>query len=659
MIVKRFTFLLALLAALPATTAVTLARPITFADVRALVGVGQPRISRDGNRIAFTVRRADYVKDTYRTDLVLLELPSRRSHVLVHDREVSGFDWSPDGTLLAYAALPSAPPVASESGPQLFSLRFDGGEPLQITHVAHGVQSFAWRPDGRALAYSTQDRSPLEQAFRAHQDAFDVSEDAWIAAAATLPAHLWEVPAAGGKSRRLTHGSWTVSGGFTYAADGHSIFFGRTQAGAHPNLYLARVLARVNTSNGVLRFPRTLGVAASDPIRSRDGRFLSYVSGTPAATMQNQSVIAEANGTGPRVVSNQLDRNVGAVAFLPDDALLVAANDGTRRRLYRIASNGSVSGLQLGALNVSGAPSASGNGTIAFAASSPVRPAELYVTTTRDQMPVRLTNYNARVERLELGLTRTISWPGAGGFTVDGVLTAPPAGVKHGARAPLVLYIHGGPTATSTTSFSSFVQLLAARGWYVLQPNYRGSDNLGARFARATVPRITSAPAADILAGIRLLETMHLIDPARIGISGWSEGGLMTSWLITHATWKAAVSGAAVNDWAGYAAMTDAKSFTPQFIGPSPWKTARERALYASESPLTYAANVRTPTLIMTDAGDQRVPTPLAYEFYHEIRATGTPVQFVVYPVNGHFPTDPVRAEDINRRWLGWFVRYL
>ena len=134
----------------------------------------------------------------------------------------------------------------------------------------------------------------------------------------------------------------------------------------------------------------------------------------------------------------------------------------------------------------------------------------------------------------------------------------------------------------------------------------------------------------------------------------------MTSWLIGNdRRWRAAVSGAAVNDWVQYDSMSDSKDFAPQFIGKSPWSSPSEYNLYEAESPLSYASNVRTPTLIMSDAGDFRVPTPLAYEFYHDVRATGTPVQFVVYPVVGHFPRDPVRIEDIYRRWEAWFVKYL
>ena len=127
------------------------------------------------------------------------------------------------------------------------------------------------------------------------------------------------------------------------------------------------------------------------------------------------------------------------------------------------------------------------------------------------------------------------------------------------------------------------------------------------------MPYIASVPGRDIEDGSAAVLKLGIVDPGSIGVWGWSEGGLMTSWLIGHdARWKAAVSGAAVNDWIGYSAMTDAKDFTPEFIGRSPWTNPSLMNTYNAESPLTYAMNVKTPTLILSDAGDYRVPTPLA-----------------------------------------------
>ena len=238
------------------------------------------------------------------------------------------------------------------------------------------------------------------------------------------------------------------------------------------------------------------------------------------------------------------------------------------------------------------------------------------------------------------------------------MVTEPP-GFTKGKKYPLVLLIHGGPTASTTAAFSALPALLAARGWLVLQPNYRGSDNHGAKSIATSLGHPMSVAGADIIDAVGVLEREGIVDPARIGVSGWSAGGMMTSWLITHDTrWRAALSGAAVNSLLGVTSMSDVDEYAPALLRGDPYAdpAAMQRAL--DESPLTYADRVKTPTLIVTDAGDQRVPTPLSYEFYHAVRATGTPVELLVYPVNGHIPSDPLHAEDLNRRWVEWFAKH-
>ena len=162
------------------------------------------------------------------------------------------------------------------------------------------------------------------------------------------------------------------------------------------------------------------------------------------------------------------------------------------------------------------------DGTLAFVGVTPVRPPELYALRPTARAPQRLTGYNAAAANHRLGRTRTITWRSADGFIADGVLTAPVDAVA-GHKYPLVVLIHGGPTATSTEGFSSLAQLMAAHGWYVFQPNYRGSNNLGRRWSQATVPRITSAPARDVLDGVDAVVKLGVVDPARIGVSGWSD----------------------------------------------------------------------------------------------------------------------------------------
>lgn len=627
-------------------------RTLTLADLRRTVNLSSPQISPDGTRVLVYVKRNDYDKDRAVTDLVIVDARTHSKRTLLHDaRDLASAEWSPDGSRIAYVAR-----AGKEA--QVFVLPMDGGEPVQLTHEESGVGDLDWRPDGRAIAYVKHTEPSNEKAIEAHADEFEVTDEPWTAQEAPTNDELYEIDVSGGRAHRIGRGDWSVGGGFTYSANGRSVFVTRITDHALPTRYLARELVRVDVGSGAATPLRKLSQTQGDPLRSADGR-IAFGFANPKGTMQSEMAIADADGSNPHSVTFRLDRDTGDASFLPGDALLISANDGTQRRLFRVAANGGVSTLPLGPLDASAGQSTSRNGVVAFIANAPDRPSELFLLAPGAKTPVRITDYNAWIQSYRLGAPHPLTWRTFDGMTADGVVTTPP-GWHDGMRAPLVLLIHGGPTAASTTAYSGFVQVLAAHGWLVFQPNYRGSDNLGLAYARTTAPHITSVPGKDIEAGLDQVLRSFPVDRSRIGVSGWSEGGLMTSWLITHdRRWRAAVSGAAVNDWVQYGDMTDAKDFTPQFIGPSPWSGSAQFGLYKAESPLTFASNVRTPTLILSDAGDYRVPTPLAYEFFHEIRATGTPVQFVIYPVVGHFPIDPVRGEDVYRHWEAWLAKYL
>ncbi len=643
---------IAALLALPAAAQST--ATLHLADLRKQVSLSAPEISADGSRVLVLASRRDFEKDKTIVDLVAIDVAGKAERTLVRDGHVRVARWSPDGRNVAYIATPHG----GDDSPQLFVLPMNGGEPLQLTHEKGGVGDFAWRPDGRKIVYAATPEAPNAKAIEAHDDAFTVTDDAWTAQSAPVPARLFEIPEGGGTAHRILGWRWDVAGGLNYAADGRSVFVTRLKPNAHPNRYLATEIVKVSVEDGEVSTIPTLSATQGDPVRSFDGRAIAYDFANPHATIQTEAAIADANGAHPRFATARLDRDVSIEGFAPGNAIVLTANDGTRRRLFRVDENGTVATYPLGDANAAGA-SVARDGTVAFIGYTSVHPSEVWVLHAHATAPLQLTHFNDWVRTFALGKSQTVTWRTGDGFHPDGVLTFPPHW-RTGTHSPLVLLIHGGPTGASNTGFSGFAQLLAAHGWLVFQPNYRGSDNLGLEFARTTIPHIASVPGQDIEDGLAAVLRMGIVDETNIGISGWSEGGLMTSWLIGHDTrWKAAVSGAAVNDWIGYSAMTDAKDFTPQFIGPSPWTNPSLMETFDSESPLTYASHVKTPTLILSDAGDYRVPTPLSYEFYHDVRATGTPVQFVIFPVNGHFPTDPVLAEDVYRRWEGWFAKYL
>ena len=647
----------ALLALVAAPVLAAAPRPFEERDLRSLVTLLDPQIAPDGKRIALVVRRPDFVKNTYVNQLVLVDATRGTQRILVGGRDdVASPRWSPGGDRLAFVATPAKDPGAKdEPTAQIFVLRMDGGDAARISDAKHGVEAYAWRPDGGGFAYIARDEAPDEKRIKAHDDWFEITDNAWTSRSAPVPSHLWTVGADGKKTRRVTRGTWSLDGEPAYAPDGRSVFAVRTP-NASTNHYRSRSIVNVDLAGGRVRTFADERSADGPQLARGDSRVI-YTAENAQAFSQGDLYSGDLDGRNRHDISTQLDRDVQFGIFA-HGTIVVGANDGTHDRLFALAANGVPRVLPLGDVDLSGGATSAHDGALAFVGVTPERPSELYVLRPGAAAPQRLTGYNAAAAGRALGRTRTITWRSADGFVADGVLTAP-VGATPGRKYPLVVLIHGGPTATSTDGFSSIAQLMAAHGWYVFQPNYRGSDNLGHRWAQATVPHITSAPARDVLDGVDAVEKLGVVDRTRIGVSGWSEGGLMTSWLIAHDhRWRAAVSGAAVNDWTGYGDMTDAKDFSPSFIGPSPWISDGMQALYAAESPLTEAAAVTTPTLIMTDAGDFRVPTPLSYEFYHAVRATGTPVEMVVFPVNGHYPSDPLHRLQVTHLWVDWFAQH-
>jgi dipeptidyl aminopeptidase/acylaminoacyl peptidase len=378
----------------------------------------------------------------------------------------------------------------------------------------------------------------------------------------------------------------------------------------------------------------------------------------------NEICVVSSQGGEPRSITRPLDRCLYQSRWMPDGrAVLTGGNDGTQVSLWIQPLDGAARPVNLGAVNPSWSfwveASVGKNGGIAFTGSEPHHPVELYYLSSAEATPKRLTSFNDPVAALQLGAVERIEWKGPDGFTEDGVLVYPPAFDKS-RKYPLVLVIHGGPIAASTEAFSPSSQIFAARGWVVFQPNYRGSDNRGNAYQKAIVGDAGDGPGRDVIAGIEAVKAKGFVDDQRVCVSGWSYGGFMTSWLIGHYQfWRAAVSGASVTDNVDQYDLSD---FNVQerfsFHGKSPyvgdaWKE------YRDQSPITYAAKARTPTLILSTTGDTRVPVTQSYRLYHALKDNGVETKFVAFPVGGHFPGDPVRARSVYRHWMEWLETHM
>ena len=666
--------LLALAAALLLLTGAASARTMQLDDLKSLTGISDATISPDGSQIAYTVTRPDYKADKNVRRLYVYDLRSKSSRAVTTAHAGLGSPaWSPDSKKLAFL---SARGEGKDAVEDIFVLDMNGGEAFPVTNGPRDVQQFAWRPDGGAIAYVVSDEPKNKEQLKHHVRAFVVGDQPYLEKEAPVASHIWlAVPSAQGEpwnTQRLTSGEWTVppsyppsspSSPLSWSPDGRYIAFSKMSS-----LYYAdsdrTVVAVLDTRDKSIRTLTTHGSLEGYGMFSPDGSKIAYWypdNGDPAA--QNDIMVAPASGgNGQDVTAAEIDTNVQRAIWMPDSkSLLISGHKGTDAALWikpldapaRRIDLAGVQPVQPFWLDASVAKT----GAIAFAGSQANRPAELYYMASAQSAPQRLTSYNDAVASLDLGKTQSITWTSEG-FDEDGVVTYPP-GYDANKVYPLALIIHGGPNSASLTGFSAMNQLLAARGMVVFNPNYRGSDNLGERYWHAIVNDAGAGPGRDVMAGIAALERQVHIDPARIGVSGWSYGGYMTSWMESHYhIWKAAVSGAAVNNWLDEYSFSDNNVSVRFAFGGSPW-TGNRMSAYTAQSPIAYAWNITTPTLILADTGDVRVPITQSYEMYRTLHDRGTTVRFFAYPVAGHFPSDPVRAMDVDRRWIDWLVRYL
>jgi dipeptidyl aminopeptidase/acylaminoacyl peptidase len=646
------------------------ARRMELSDLNRIVRVADPQIAPDGKTIVCVVSRANVKDDKWESELMLLTLSSASAspRPLTYGRKhVSSPRWSPGGDRLAFLGEAGA---GKDAKPQVFVLAMGGGDARKITDAPEGVEQFAWRPDGRDIAYVTADEPANKKEIEAHDDAFEVGYNDYLATAAAPVYHLWLVPADGGAARRLTSGSWSLhaddeASPLSWSPDGKRLLVTKVPESSFGTFDQERVQV-LDVDSG-----RMAPLTADDAYSTRggfspDGSKVAFWRPRDGDfNNENEIMVMAPAGGAASDATRALDRDIVHAEWMPDGkSLLVGGADGTRVSLWIQPMQGAAKRLDLGEAVPSGSYSVDASvgrtGAIAFTASEPRHPTEIYYMASATAKPRRLTDFNAEVAALDLGARERIEWQGPDGFKEDGVLTYPP-GFDRSRKHPLVLLIHGGPQSASTTAFSSFPHLLAARGWVVFSPNYRGSDNLGNAYQRAIFNDAGDGPGRDVMAGLEEVKKRGFVDESRIGVSGWSYGGYMTSWLTGHySVWKAAVSGAAVNDLVEEYALSDFNVTNRYgFAGSSSPYVGDAIKLYREQSPITYAAKIKTPTLILCDTGDARVPITQSYQMFHALKDNGVTTKFYAYPVAGHFPGDPVRSADVDKRWIAWFDEYL
>jgi len=252
------------------------------------------------------------------------------------------------------------------------------------------------------------------------------------------------------------------------------------------------------------------------------------------------------------------------------------------------------------------------------------------------------------------GEVKSIHWK-SDEFTVQGWLMYP----EHfdpGKRYPMVVSVHGGPASSKTPAWPGLsldFTLLSHEGYFVLFPNPRGSYGQGEKFTLANVRDFGGGDLRDVLAGVDEVLRTTPVDPARVGVGGWSYGGYMTMWTVTQTNrFQAAVAGAGIANWQSYYGENSIDQWMIPFFGGSVYD---DPAVYAKSSPITYIKQVKTPTLILVGDRDGECPPAQSYEFWHALKTLGVKTEFVIYPNEGHRLGKPEHRKDALARTIAWF----
>jgi dipeptidyl aminopeptidase/acylaminoacyl peptidase len=665
---KTCTALAMAVLALPILTAVG-AEPhdVTVRDLTRVVRLNDPHFSPDGKTIALVEIRADVEADQFHSELILVDVASRKVRPLTRKRlHAAAPRWSPDGERIGFLA-PDSNKVL-----QLYVMSMGGGDAEQLTSGKESVQQFAWSPDGTSIAFGRSDEKAELQGEAKFRTAFKVGNDDVTINEAVRPSHLWLIGAAGGEAKRLTNGSWSLpsslppgppSSPISWSKDGRSILFVRQETPSTGDQFLAHAQI-LDVASGRIRSLTSDSDLEGYPLQSPDGSTVAYWRNRDAHPWNYQDVwMAPFQGGTGRDISRALDKNIYLMRWAPSgEWLLVGGSTGTTVGMWQLKLDGSFTRLDLGEIMPTNSfwidADIGKDGSIAFIGQSKADPYELFVSPASGGKPVALTQLNVSLSDLNLSRQETVSWKGPGGKTLDGVVTYP-RNYQEGARYPLVLMIHGGPNATSRERFGLMPQLLAAHDWVVFEPNYRGSDSQGNAFYSSIYKDAGQGPGEDVMSGVDFLKHRGLIDSARMAVTGWSYGGYMTTWLAGHyPVWKAAVAGAPVTDWVEMYDLSDGNVTIAAATGSSPY-LGNGMALNRNQSPASYVTKIKAPMLIMCDTGDFRVPIAQSFGLYRALRDNRVTAEFYAIPTGGHFPGDPIMQMDVYQRWADWLVPYL
>ena len=617
----------------PARGAAQGPRPMGLVDLLNVPRVGDPQLSPDGREILFTRSESDWKSGRRVTHIWRARIGSGDPMQLTHGAESENAPrWSPDGKTIAFTAKRGDNEFA-----QIYLLPADGGEAQPLTTHASAVSEIAWTPDGAALYFSAPEAKTAEDKARekARDDVYGYEEN-------YKQPHLWKVVVATKNEARITGGDFAVTA-YDLSDDGKKIVYHRAPSPLLGDSSRGEIWVANADGSGAVQVTKN-DIPEGSVHLSPDNAQVLFVSGANAkleSYYNGRQFLVPSSGGEPRpIVGEKEPLDVDSAIWSADGkSIYFLGNVGVHEEIFVTpAAGGAAKPLTNGKHNV-GSLGRAGN-RLVFTVSDSTTAGEVYTMGVSDPTPTRVTHvFDYLTRDFKLGRQEAIQWKGADGATVEGILTYP-ADYQAGQRYPLVVMTHGGPQAADKYSVGSSgyeIQVLAGKGYAILQPNYRGSTGYGDAFLRDMIGHYFQNAHLDVMAGVDELIKRGLADPDRMVKMGWSAGGHMTNKIITFTDrFKAAASGAGVAQWVSMYAQSDVRFQRTPWFGGTPWQANAPIETYWNNSPLKDVAKVKTPTIFFVGEKDPRVPMPQSIEMYQALKHNGVPTHLYIAPREPH-----------------------
>jgi dipeptidyl aminopeptidase/acylaminoacyl peptidase len=647
---------------------------LTVDDYFTIKDLEDPQISPEGKWVAYAVTTHDLKEDKDEERVWMVATGHGEAVPMTAERVSSSHPrWSPDGKYLAFLS------ERGEGKRQVWTLNRNGGEAQQVSSTIQDVDDFAWSPAGDKIALVLRDPSPEEiEAAKAKEKERDKEKEKkpktqrpWVIDRLQFKqdevgyldrgrTHLYVLDVASRKMVQVTSGDYDDEQP-AWSPDGRSLAFVSNRTPDPDRNYNTDiwVVAADNSDQGkTLRQITTNPGADHSPSWSPDGKWIAFVSRIDVKALDYATPhlgVAPSSGGEEKVLTLALDRWVAEPHFTADgnSIVFILEDDGTQNLASIPAAGGQVTRLIAGRRMVS-AFSANKDGGVAALISDIQHPFEVYLLRGGDLRRLTTTN-DAVMAQIQLGDVEYVHFQSKDGTPVAGYLYKPPD-YQPGKRYPTILRPHGGPVWAFYAEFNFEPHLYAANGYAVLTPNPRGSSGYGQKFSQAIYADWGNKDFEDEMAAVDYAIAQGLADPERLGVGGWSYGGIMTNYCITKSNrFKAAISGASEALYISNYGHDHYQKDWELEIG-LPWEN---RALYEKLSPFNSVQNITAATLIVGGEIDWNVPILNSEQLYQALKRLGRTTELIVYPGEYHEFTVPSHIKDRYERYLAWYGRYL